>query len=88
MVIVVLLDIVVNFKGFAGWVGVVVLREHGGELGDAVNELGEGGDALVEGGFVDGFFDAVGEGVDDGEQFVVQGLKGCGGFGREGTPLP
>ena len=66
-------------------------REHGGEFGDAVDELGEGSDALVERGFVDGLFDAVGEGGDDGEQFVVEGLEGFGGFGGEVIdphPLP
>lgn len=62
------------------------LGQQGGEFGDAGDELGEGGDALVERGFVDGFFDAVREGVGKGEQFVVEGLEGFGGFG--GQPLP
>ena len=55
--------------------------EHGGEFGYAADELGEGGDPLVERCFVDGFIDAVGEGDGDVEQFVVEGLEGLGGFG-------
>ncbi len=76
--------VIVNFKGFSGRFGFIVrLREQGGELGDTVDELREGGCALVERCVVDGFHDAVGEDFGDGEQFIVEGLEGFGGFGRE-----
>ena len=79
--------VIVKFKGFVGWF-VINLREQGGEFGDAVDELGEGGHALVERCVVDGFDDAVSEYFGDGEEFVVEGLEGFGGFGGEFNPLP
>lgn len=55
--------------------------EQGGELGDAVDELGEGGDALVKWGIIDGFGDTVGEYSGDGQKLVVELLEGFGGVG-------
>lgn len=63
--------------------------EQGGEFGDAVDELGQRGHALVERGVVDGFGDAVGENLGNGQELVVEVLEGFGGVGGEfGSPHP